>query len=79
LKAILHHGEAVFTTLGPFTKIAGPEVILAHRLLKNSIADEEYLMMTPAFYELVDYLTPSHAFWQSEYCEGFGDVPVLVC
>lgn len=79
LKAVLHHGEAVFSHLHGFTKIAGPEVILAHRLLKNSVAGDEYVILTTGFYSVADDVAPKRGVWQGEDCEGFGFVCILVC
>jgi hypothetical protein len=50
LKAVLHYGEAVFTQVAGFQKIAGEDVILAHRLLKNSVPEKEYILETEAFH-----------------------------
>ena len=50
LKIVVHSGTAVFHEVGGFRKLSGPDVILAHRLLKNSVPDKEYVLMTdPAF------------------------------
>jgi hypothetical protein len=37
MKAVLHHGEAVFTQVQRFTKLSGEDTILAHRLLKAPV------------------------------------------
>src|SRR5580658_9810418 len=52
LKAILHHGQAIFTSIAGFRKVAGEDVIMAHRLLKNSIPEREYVLETEAFRSL---------------------------
>lgn len=52
LKAVLHFGHAIFTNVSGFRKIAGEDVILAHRLLKNSIPEKEYVLETEAFHQL---------------------------
>ncbi len=49
LKAILHSGEAAFTKVHEIQKISGTDVITAHRLLKNSIASDEYILVTNSF------------------------------
>lgn len=49
LKAILHSGKAVFTKVHNIPKISGEDVITAHRLLKNSIASDEYVFVTNNF------------------------------
>jgi hypothetical protein len=50
LKAILHHGEFIRKQMGGGSELAGPDVILAHRLLKNSIEGDEYILMTKSFH-----------------------------
>ncbi len=53
LKMVLHAGTALFHQVGKFNELAGVDVILVHRLLKNSIEADEYVLITePAFDEL---------------------------
>lgn len=51
LKAILHHGDLILKEMGGRRELAGPDVIIAHRLLKNSVEGEEYIAMTAAFHQ----------------------------
>ena len=53
LKAFLHHGQAFFRKIRQFEELAGEDVILIHRLLKNSIAASEYIAVTQIFAELI--------------------------
>lgn len=46
LKFVVHHGPLAEIKVGRFIKQSGPEMIVAHRLLKNSIDNNEYLLMT---------------------------------
>jgi hypothetical protein len=46
LKFVVHHGPVAEIKVGRFVKQSGPEMIVAHRLLKNSIDNKEYLLMT---------------------------------
>ena len=46
LKIVVHSGRAVFHTVGGRAQVSGPDVIIAHRLLKNSIRCSEYLLMS---------------------------------
>ena len=46
LKFVVHHGPLAEIRVGRFVKQSGPEMIVAHRLLKNSIANNEYLLLT---------------------------------
>lgn len=49
LKAFLHHGEVVIKKIRQFEELAGENVILIHRLLKNSVTRNEYVLMTKEF------------------------------
>ncbi len=48
LKIIVHRGEALFHRVLHFDELAGVDVIIAHRLLKNSIKAGQYLLLTEA-------------------------------
>ncbi len=78
LKSILHHGEAAFSQVQQFSKIAGEDVILAHRLLKNSVTSREYVMMSSAFHELCGDVEAAVSEERCEECEGLGKVDVRV-
>ncbi len=49
LKFVSHFGILEEVTIQNFSKIMGSDVILAHRLLKNNINDDEYLLITKAY------------------------------
>jgi len=78
LKIIVHSGTAVFHTIGGFNKVSGSDVILAHRLLKNSVPDDEYLLMTDAAYADVGKKMDGQFVRGSESCDGFGTVNTFV-
>jgi len=46
LKMIAHYGPLIEYHVGRFTKLYGTSVIEAHRLLKNSLNGDEYLIIT---------------------------------
>jgi hypothetical protein len=46
LKALVHHGEIAIKQVRQFEELAGEEVILIHRLLKNHVPSREYVLMT---------------------------------
>ena len=48
VKAIAHHGPFLIKNVAGFREIAGQEVIRAHRLLKNTIDSDQYLLLTDA-------------------------------
>jgi len=51
LKIVAHTGRAVFHSIGGRRQVSGADVILAHRLLKNSVPDTEYLLLSDAAYQ----------------------------
>jgi class 3 adenylate cyclase len=48
LKIIVHSGEVLFHRVLHFNELAGADVIIVHRLLKNSVPATQYLLLTEA-------------------------------
>ena len=48
LKLIVHHGRFARQRVGGRPRVTGPDVILAHRLLKNPVGAGAYLLLTEA-------------------------------
>jgi hypothetical protein len=79
LKSILHFGEVAFKKVRGFEELAGEEVILTHRLAKNSIPVDEYLMLTKQFHDLSGGGEREVEFEsRTEDCAGIGQVPIMV-
>jgi len=78
LKAIIHHGESAIKKVRQFEELAGEDVILAHRLLKNGIARKEYILMTEPFFALAGGVDGQVIETRQEQCEGIGKVGVRV-
>jgi class 3 adenylate cyclase len=74
LKIVVHSGEALFHKIGRFSDVSGVDVILAHRLLKNSIPSDEYVLMTEAAYRDIDFPTEVEVTRGEEHYEGFGAI-----
>ena len=55
LKIVAHSGEALFYRLHDFNELSGRDVILVHRLLKNSLGSDEYLMLTDSAYRDIEF------------------------
>ena len=55
LKIVAHSGEAFFYQINEFNELSGKDVILIHRLLKNSVSEEEYILMTDAAYSDIKF------------------------
>src|SRR5438045_6590499 len=51
LKFIVHHGKFSRQRLGNVEQLHGTDVIVAHRLLKNTVPSKEYLRVTDAVLE----------------------------
>jgi len=77
-KIVVHAGQAVFHEVAGRPQVSGPDVILAHRLLKNSLESSEYLLLTETAFELMGESVPGHFETHEEAYEGFGRVPVRV-
>jgi hypothetical protein len=55
LKIVAHPGEAFFYQINQFNELSGKDVILIHRLLKNSVSEDEYILMTDAAYSNIEF------------------------
>src|SRR5689334_6353423 len=70
LKIFLHFGDVAFKRVKHFEELAGRDVILIHRLLKNSIPSKEYILMTKDFQALSGDLQGLRSEAHSEEAEG---------
>lgn len=78
LKAFLHSGEIVVKKVHKLEELGGTDSILLHRLAKNTIPADEYIVMTDAFYEVSGGLAGGEPESRTEQCEGIGSVPIKV-
>jgi class 3 adenylate cyclase len=78
LKVIIHAGEVAIEHIHGFDKLFGMDVILAHRLLKNSVPSQEYVLMTESAYNWLDDFYQLEPERQTVYCEGIGAVETVV-
>ena len=68
LKFVVHHGPVAEIKVGRFVKQSGPEMIVAHRLLKNSIESHEYLLMTEKLLQCMnDAVEGADMEWNTSY------------
>lgn len=70
LKIIVHYGKVVASDLRGITKLIGSDIILAHRILKNNIHEDEYLLMTKNYLNTQQQELIDKTFLWSEYKEG---------
>src|SRR5215831_7663182 len=54
LKFVVHHGLVSEMRVGRFTTHSGADMIVAHRLLKNSIGNNEYVLITEKLLHQMD-------------------------
>jgi hypothetical protein len=52
LKFIAHHGMVQEIKVMQFTKCSGLDMVVAHRLMKNQIASDEYILATPSCFDV---------------------------
>ena len=78
IKTFLHYGEVVFKKIRQFEEMAGEDVIIAHRLVKNSIPSNEYILMTESFYQLAGDLPDMNMETRNEFYEELGAVDIKV-
>lgn len=78
LKVIVHIGEVLFYKIADFSKLSGPDVILIHRLLKNSISSNEYLLMTEKAYTEFSQYKHFDVESRAEKYEDMGKVSIYV-
>lgn len=78
LKAVLHHGVVAIRKIRQFEELTGEDVILAHRLLKNSVAKPEYILMSASFHRLAGDLAGYSGESGEEICDGLGRINTVV-
>ncbi|WP_158546200.1 DUF2652 domain-containing protein [Adhaeribacter pallidiroseus] len=49
LKVVVHYGQLSVTLIREHVKLMGKDVIIAHRLLKNNIESDEYVLLSEGF------------------------------
>ncbi len=75
LKMIVHYGRIATYKLNKFTKLYGKTVIEAHRLLKNSIKSNSYLLFTENYLKVNNQKKISGcSFCGSQHYEIYGDL-----
>ncbi len=78
LKVIVHSGTAVFHSIAGASQVSGTDVILAHRLLKNSVSSDEYLLMTESAYRDVGHEMEGEFIEGGESYDELGSVKTFV-
>ena len=74
LKIVVHHGDFHITKMRDFTELSGENVILIHRLLKNSIESNEYWLFTKQFSKFLEKFQDYEIEKISQKLENFGKI-----
>ncbi len=74
LKAVLHLGTAAFRKIRQFEEMAGEDVIVIHRLLKNSVKSPEYVLATSAFFTGMEETATARSVPHTEHYEHLGSL-----
>jgi hypothetical protein len=77
LKAFVHCGEIAIKALRGFTELAGEDVILLHRLLKNDVEGNEYVLLTDAVCALWPQ-ADAIGHTSTATCDGVGSIGIRV-
>jgi len=78
LKVLVHSGEVLVHRVLQFNKLSGVDVIIIHRLLKNSVGRPEYLLLTEAAYRDLQFPADTRFEPGSEQYEHLGQVTTFV-
>ena len=80
LKVIIHYGKISTTNIKGRTKLIGQDVIVVHKLLKNNVREDEYILLSENYLKKINNYDPSNFFdWAklkdgSETYEFIGEV-----
>jgi 2-polyprenyl-3-methyl-5-hydroxy-6-metoxy-1,4-benzoquinol methylase/class 3 adenylate cyclase len=69
LKVIAHSGKALLYQIGRFQELSGVDVIVVHRLLKNSAHQDEYILLTESAQADLSFLGPTPLPMEETYPE----------
>ena len=72
LKIVAHNGNFAIKQIRNFEELAGEDVILTHRMLKNDIESNEYWLVTDNFYKNLSLENKSKFSPNTQNLESFG-------
>lgn len=78
LKQVAHAGEVALERIDRFEKLFGLDVVVVHRMLKNTVPAKEYLMLTEPAYRAFMGFYDQEPERRVEQFEGVGDIETLV-
>ena len=78
LKQVLHVGDAAAERIDRFEKLFGFDVIVVHRMLKNTVPSSEYVLLSERAYAALPSLSDLPCERRVETFEGVGDVRTVL-
>lgn len=78
LKIVFHVGDVVEKSLLDVEELTGDDMVIAHRLLKNSVKSHQYFLMSDKYYHFAKNILPLKPESREEAVEGFGKIKVEV-
>jgi len=76
LKEVVHAGEATIESISRFRKLLSLDVILVHRLLKNTVAGRQYILFSDPAYRM---LGPFFDVQPERHVEDVADIGPVEC
>ena len=76
VKFVAHLGEVATQTIRESAKLVGVDVIVAHRMLKNSVPATEYVLMSEPLYEELEPELRNRAIRTDQELDGLGTMPL---
>ncbi len=77
LKIIVHCGSAFFYRIGKFNELSGVDVIIVHKLLKNSIDAKQYILLTEQAYAELEFPEKEQVIIGEEKYEDIGSIKIF--
>lgn len=78
LKQVVHVGEAATERIDRFEKLFGIDVIVVHRMLKNSVPCSEYILLSERAYETLPSFADFPGERRVESLDGVDDLPTVL-
>jgi len=72
VKALAHYGRYNVLRVGPSQQVHGADAIVPHRLAKNAVPSNEYVLVTPALADRLPAGDRARFAWRDEDAKEFG-------
>jgi Protein of unknown function (DUF2652) len=76
VKALAHYGRYNVLRVGPSQQVHGADAIVPHRLAKNAVPSDEYVLVTPALADRLPAGDRARFAWRDEDAKEFGSMRI---